>query len=146
MFRGNHPATVDPKGRLKLPAAFLGPLLAEHGSRMFVTSLLGDSVWLYPLETWKEIENRLEGRSDLDRAKRQFLLRANYFGQEAELDRQGRVVFPQQLRECAGTTGRVDVIGKGRYIEAWDQARLVAKLDEDQFTDEDWKRLADAGI
>ncbi len=147
MFRGNHPATVDPKGRLKLPAAFLTPLLEEHrGRRMFVTSLLGESVWLYPLETWQAIETRLASRSDLDRAKRQFLLRANYFGQEAELDRQGRVVLPQQLRERAGTVGRVDVIGKGRYIEAWDQARLVAKLEEDPFTDADWGNLAEAGI
>ncbi len=146
MFRGNHPATVDPKGRLKLPAAFLAPLLAEHGNRVFVTSLLGDSAWLYPLVTWQEIEARLEARSDLDRAKRRFLLRANYFGQEAELDRQGRVVLPQQIREHAGVVGRVDVIGKGRYIEAWDKSRLAEKMAEDPFTDDDWEKLADAGI
>ena len=65
VFRGNHPATVDAKGRLKVPAAFLAPL-AEllgnsegPGKRLFVTSLDRESVSIYPMPVWEEIEERL---------------------------------------------------------------------------------------
>ncbi len=146
MFRGNHAATVDSKGRLKLPTAFLAPLLAQYGPEVFVTSVGGDSVELYPLPVWRQKEERLDERSDLDEAKGRFLFIANAFGQQGELDRQGRIVLSPKLRDRAGTVGRVDVIGKGGYLEAWDQERLAAKLANDPFTSEDRKRLAEAGI
>lgn len=146
MFRGNHPATVDSKGRLKVPAAFLSRLVEDHGRRLFVTSLDGQSVSMYPMPVWEEIEGRLQTRGDLDPRKRRFLLVANYHGQEVRLDAQGRVLVPQQLRRSAGATGRLDVLGKGRYLEAWDHETLKTRLESDPLTEDDLIQLAEAGI
>lgn len=146
MFRGNHPATVDAKGRLKLPRAFLGALVERHGRRVFVTSLDGESVSIYPLKVWEEVETRLATRGDLDPAKRKFLLRVNYFGQETEIGPQGRVLIPQRLRQAANTVGEVDVLGKGRILEAWDHEKLLARLEMDPPSETDHTLLGELGI
>ncbi len=146
MFRGNHPATVDPKGRLKLPRAFLAPLIARHGRKLFVTSLDGESVSIYPLPVWEEIENRLAARGDLDPAKRKFLLRVNYFGQETEIAAYGRVLIPLRLRAQAGVEGPVDVLGKGRSLEAWDHDKLLNRIENDPPSDADHALLGELGV
>ena len=152
MFRGNHPATVDAKGRLKVPAAFLAPL-AEllgnsegPGKRLFVTSLDRESVSIYPMPVWEEIEERLRARGDRDPPKQKFLRLANYYGHETELDPQGRFLLPRRLRDELNTVGKVDVLGKGRSLEAWDHETLVARLDRERLTDEDNLRLGELGI
>lgn len=146
VFRGNHPATVDDKGRLKLPRAFLAPLIHRHGRKLFVTSLDGESVSIYPLPVWEEIETRLEARGDLDAAKRRFLLRVNYYGQETEIAAHGRILIPQRLRAQAGATRSVDVLGKGRCLEAWDHDKLLARIEADPPSDADHALLAELGV
>lgn len=140
MFRGNHPATVDPKGRLKVPAAFL-PRLLDSGKRLFVTSVDRRSVALFPMSVWEDIEAQLNARGNLDPARQRFLLRASYYGHEAELDAQGRLLLPQQLRSEVNATGKVDVLGKGRYLEAWNHDTLLEQLDSNPLTDEDLSQL-----
>ena len=58
MLRGNIPAKVDEKGRLKIPAAFLEKL-KEHGERFYVTSEEGDHARIYPMKFWEQIEEKL---------------------------------------------------------------------------------------
>ena len=59
MFRGSAPAKIDDKGRLKLPTAFRRDLEQSYGREIFVTSIRGESVLIYPLTVWQEIEDRL---------------------------------------------------------------------------------------
>ena len=146
MFRGNHPATVDSKGRLKVPAAFRSRLLQDHGRRLFVTSLDGESVCLYPMPVWEEIEGRLLGNADLASARRKLLLVANYYGHEVQLDAQGRVLLPPRLRSGANTIGKADVLGKGRHLEAWDHETLRHRIEGDPLSGEEIGLLAEAGI
>ena len=56
MLRGNALAKVDDKGRLKLPSSFRSTIEPKYGSEFFVTSLRGDSVRIYPMQVWQEIE------------------------------------------------------------------------------------------
>jgi MraZ protein len=119
MFRGNNPATVDDKGRLKIPTAFQGAL-DEYGPKFFVTSLDAISVRIYPLAEWEKVEARLaqvQGEKDLNKAKREFLDRTNFWGQEERADPQGRVLIPTLLREAADIKGIVAVMGKGDHLE-----------------------------
>ena len=58
MLRGNAPAKIDDRGRLKVPSAFRAVIQQEHGRDLFVTSLTGDSVRIYPMPVWLEIEER----------------------------------------------------------------------------------------
>ena len=59
MLRGNYAAKIDGKGRLKIPNAFRALVQKEHGSGLFVTSVSGESVRIYPMPVWNAIEAKL---------------------------------------------------------------------------------------
>ena len=145
MLRGNHLATVDEKGRLKIPAAFLDSL-RESGSRFFVTSENGDFVRIYPMKYWNEIEEKLAKLSSHNRTKQKFLMRANYYGQVVELDAQGRILIQPILREAAQMRGEVDVMGHLTYVDVWNHARLLEHLNNSPITEEDENTLDGLGI
>jgi len=146
VLRGNFPAKIDDKCRLKIPTAFRTFIEEQHGSELFVTSVRGDSVRIYPMAVWVEIERKLGTAASLDPARERFLARVNYYGQVADIDRQGRVVIHQRLREAADMNGEVDVLGQYNYLEVWNHERFVAKLERDPFTDDDARELAKLGI
>lgn len=145
MLRGNYPATVDGKGRLKIPAAFLAEL-SELGSEFYVTSENGDRAVIYPMKEWNRIEARLEQVPSHNEAKRKFLTRTNYYGQVVTLDKQGRLLIPAVLRESAQMQGEVDVLGYQKHLEVWNHARFVDHLNNSQITADDAKALDDLGI
>jgi len=109
VLRGNFNAKIDDKGRLKIPAAFRTLIEKEHGPALFVTSLTGDSVRIYPMPVWLGIEAKLARVPSTHPVRAKFFDRVNYFGQPAEFDAQGRVVIHGRLRDSASTTGEVDV-------------------------------------
>lgn len=146
MLRGNAPAKIDDRGRLKVPSAFRAVIQEAHGRDLFVTSLTGDSVRVYPMPVWIEIEQRLAQMPSTLPARMKFLDRVNFFGQVAELDEQGRVLIHQRLRDSAHITGEVDVLGHQNFLEVWSHERFIAKLTREPFTDDDAKMLADFGI
>ncbi len=144
-LRGNCPAKVDEKGRLKIPAVFLEEL-KEYGSQFYITSPTGESARIYPMKVWSEIEDKLAKLSSQNRAKRKFLMRTSYYGQTVELDGQGRVLMPAVLRESAQMKGDVDVFGNLDYLEVMNHKRVQDDLKNSPYTDEDAKALEDLGI
>lgn len=146
MLRGNHSAKIDDKGRLKIPNAFRALVEEQHGSEVFVTSLTGDSVRIYPMPVWVAIENRLAQVPSTHPARGKFFDRVNYFGQTAEIDGQGRVLIHPRVRESAGMAGEVDVFGQYNYLEVWNHDRFLARLQREPFTDEDARALSEFGI
>jgi len=145
MLRGNYPATVDEKGRLKIPVDFLASL-RKYGGKFYVTSQNGDYVRIYPMRVWTRIESRLAKLSSHNGAKQKFLTRANYYGQVVELDGQGRILISSVLREAAQMKGDVDVLGYLNYLEVWNHARFLDQLKTNPITAEDEKTLDDLGI
>ena len=146
MLRGNAPAKIDDKGRLKVPNGFRLYIQEEYGRELFVTSLSGEYVRIYPMPVWVEIERKLAQMPSTHPAKLKYLDRVNFFGQTAELDAQGRVLIPPRLRELANMTGEVDVFGQYNYLEVWNHERFVAKLQRDPFSDDDARALSEFGI
>ena len=146
MLRGNSPAKIDDKGRLKVPNGFRSVIQKDHGSDLFVTSLTGQSVRIYPMPVWLDIESRLGKVPSTHPARQRFLDRVNFYGQVAVLDPQGRVLIQPRLRESALMNGEVDVLGQQSYLEVWNHERLVARLSSEPFTDDDAKALSDFGI
>ena len=146
VLRGNAPAKIDDKGRLKVPNAFRTVIQKDHGSDLFVTSLTGQSVRIYPMPLWVEIENKLAKVPSTHPARQRFLDRVNFYGQVAELDPQGRVLIQSRLRDVAQMNGEVDVLGQQSFLEVWNHDRLVARLFAEPFTDDDAKALSDFGI
>ena len=139
-LRGNCPAKVDEKGRLKVPAVFLEEL-KEYGTQFYITSITGESARIYPMKVWAELEDRLAKQPASNQAKRKFLLRTSYFGQTVELDGQGRLLLPAVLRETAAMRGEVDVFGALDYLEVMNHTRVLDDLKNQPFTDEDWTLL-----
>jgi MraZ protein len=145
-FRGNAPARIDDKGRLKVPNAFRSILESEYGRELFLTSLSGEYVRIYPMPVWQETEQRLVRMPPSHPARLRFLDRVNYFGHTGELDAQGRVIIPPRLRDSATMSGDVDVLGQSNYLDVWNHERFVIKLQREPLTDDDMKSLAEYGI
>ena len=146
MLRGNYAAKIDDKGRLKVPNAFRGLVEGQHGAELFVTSLTGESVRIYPMPVWMALEEKLARVPSTHPARLKFFDRVNYYGQPAELDGQGRVLVHPRLRESAGMSGEVDVFGQYDHLEVWNHERFVAKLQREPYTDDDARALSEFGI
>jgi MraZ protein len=146
VLRGSYSAKIDAKGRLKLPNAFRALIEEKHGASLYVTSLSGDSMQIYPMPAWLALEERLAKMPTRHPARLKFLDRVNYFGQVSEFDAQGRVIVPPRLRDAAGMSGEVDVLGQVEYLDVWNHERFLAKLQSGPFTDDDARALAEFGI
>ncbi|MEE9218105.1 MAG: division/cell wall cluster transcriptional repressor MraZ [Acidobacteriota bacterium] len=146
MLRGNSLARIDDKGRLKVPSTFRAILEERFGPDLFVTSLSGDFVRLYPLPTWLEIEKKLAKLPSLEPAVGRFLNVVNYFGQMVRMDRQGRVLVQPMLRERAQMHGEVAVLGQQQYLDVWNRLRFESKLKNEPFTEEDQRVLSSLGL
>jgi MraZ protein len=131
---------VDPKGRLKIPMTLLttrkGP-----GTEFYVTSENGNSVRIYPMRVWNEVERQLERLCLYSLNNQKFLARVKYFGQAVTMDKQGRVLIPIVLRNSAQMKGVVDVLDYLSYLEVWNHARLMNNLKSHPITAQDKKSL-----
>ena len=145
-LRGSAAARVEDKGRLKIPTVFRGVIQDQHGPDVFVTSLTGECVRIYPMPVWLETERKLLQMPGSHPSRMKFLDRVNYFGLASELDSQGRIVIPPHLRESASINGEVRVFGRIDYIEVWNEERFVQKLHRESWTDDDGLRIAEHGI
>ena len=145
-LRGSASTRIDEKGRLKIPTVFRGILHARSGPDVYVTSVTGDSVRIYPMSAWHELEERLEKAPSQDPSVLKFKDRVSYYGLPGELDPQGRVVIAPHLRKQAAIEGEVRVFGKGAYLEVWNEQRFAEKLVREPWTDEDGQALSDHGI
>jgi len=146
MFRGNHPTRVDEKGRLKVPAEFKRVIDEKYGQEFYITSLDGDVAQVYPFEEWERIEQKLAGLSTFNPTKKKFLSKTNYWGQQVEMDGQGRLLLPQLLRDAARLKGEVAVTGYQTYLEIRNLEVYEQKIKEEKFTPEDEKTLDELGI
>src|ERR687896_928723 len=128
MLRGNYTARIDAKGRLKVPTPFRRLIEEKHGGEFYITSLTGENVRIYPLAEWEAIEQRLALLPSMDPARRKFLDRTNYYGQQATIDAQGRVLIHPLLRKSASVIGEVAVLGYLTYLEVWELERFQQRL------------------
>jgi MraZ protein len=146
MFRGNHPTRIDEKGRLKVPAEFKRVIDEKYGLKFYITSLDGKVAQLYPFEEWERIEQKLASLSTFNPTKKKFLSRVNFYGQEVDMDGQGRLLIPQLLRQSADIKGEVAVMGNLTYLVVRNIETLQTEMVEEQFTTEDEETLNKLGI
>jgi transcriptional regulator MraZ len=146
MFRGNHPTRVDEKGRLKIPAEFKRVIDEKYGQQFYITSLDGKVAQVYPFEEWERIEQKLAALSSFNPTKKKFLDRTNYYGQQVEMDGQGRLLLPQLLRESGQIKGEVAVLGNLTYLVVRNLELFKKEIEEEKFTPADEKTLDELGI
>ncbi len=146
MLRGNYTARIDSKGRLKVPTLFRRYVVEKYGSALYLTSLTGECVRIYPMPEWEAIEQRLSLLPSMDPARRKFLDRTNYFGQQSSMDAQGRVLIHPLLRKSAAVIGDVAVLGYLTYLEVWELDKFQQRMLSDPYTEEDEAAIARLGI
>jgi MraZ protein len=115
VFTGEYRHTVDDKGRLAIPTR-LRAQLAEGGQ---VSAWMDGCVALHPRDEWERMTAKVDAlpfTAEPARKLRRLLYGSAY---EAKLDRQGRFVLPQKLRDYAGIKAEVVLVGAGSRIELW---------------------------
>ena len=124
MLIGEYQHTLDPKGRVNFPAR----LRESLGSTFIITKGLDNCLYVYSMEEWKVLEDKIRA---LPMSKSRNLQRFFFAGAaEAEPDKQGRVLIPAHLREYAGLTKDVTVIGASVRAEIWDSERYPSSCEE----------------
>lgn len=119
MFLGEYQHTIDSKGRLFIPAKFRD----ELGEQFILTKGLDGCLFVYPMEQWQELEQKLKSLPLTQKDARAF---ARFFfagASEGEMDKQGRVMLPVQLREFGQLTKEVMIIGVANRLEIWDMEK-----------------------
>ena len=142
MFRGNHPAKVDDKGRLKIPGAFKDLLDSANVTEFYITSTDGKTAQIWPLPEWEKHEARLATDSNVDAAVDKYLNLTSYYGQQVEMDSQARVLLPQILRGTAKLDAEVTVFGKLKILEVRNREIFEQELPGNGLTAEERQLIA----
>ncbi|HEY6847655.1 MAG TPA: division/cell wall cluster transcriptional repressor MraZ [Terracidiphilus sp.] len=143
MFRGNNPAKVDDKGRLKIPSAFKALLDQANVTELYITSTDGRKAEIWPLPEWEKREKMLvENSSNMVDAVEKYLNLTSYYGQQVEIDSQSRVVLPQKLRDKGKLDAEVVVLGKLVYLEVQNEKEFEQNLGAYEMTADDRKSVA----
>jgi MraZ protein len=143
---GHAPARIDEKGRLKVPANFRKIMEERYGPDCFITSTDGERALVYPMPVWFDFQARLAKVPSTSVAKTKLLERANYFGQVSTIDAQGRLLVPAVLREVAGISDDVVVIGNQDHLIVWNEEKIQKRLKSSPLTNEDMKELELHGV
>ena len=122
VFRGHFEHTIDPKGRLSIPAKFREALADGLGDTLVIVPN-GDGLDVHPLKLWQELEEKISALPRLDPDKREFRHRYLSRGFDVTLDPQGRMQIPQKYREDAALQKDVTLVGMTDYFEVWDSER-----------------------
>ena len=143
MFMGEYSHSIDPKGRLIIPAK----LREELGDNFVVTKGLDGCLLAYPQEEWQNIEKRFREVPLTTKDARKF---SRFFfagAAQMELDKQGRILLPATLRSFAGLEKDVVLVGVLDRVEIWDKSRWDENnAYDDQDMDEIAEHMADLGL
>ena len=123
MFQGPSSLNLDAKGRLCVPTRHRDVLVAVAAGALTITKHPDGCLWVFPRPEWEKFRDRLASLPMSAQGwKRIFLGNA----MDVEMDGTGRVLVSPELREAAGLTREVMLLGMGQYFELWDKARYEA--------------------
>lgn len=124
MFRGLTAVTVDDKGRIAIPVRYR-EMIDEEANGVLVVTIDTEQrcLLLYPYPGWEEIEKKLQTLPSFHPASRRIQRLLIGHATELELDRSGRILIPQLLREYAGLDENIMLVGQGNKLEIWGDAQ-----------------------
>jgi MraZ protein len=146
--RGMYPTRLDDKGRLKLPAGFQTFFSALREQKLFVTSMDRKLALIYPMAVWRENEKFFETYKDDPKVSRALAFNAYDLGAEAEMDGQGRILFPPELRRELGLeTGTLRIVAhKGKFEVLSEKLYAERKEAAAGLTGDDLSKIESAGL
>ena len=122
MFIGKYQATLDPKGRISVPARFRETLNAKTTNHLVITLFDGCLV-AYPMDEWREVERKARELPTSQQDVRIFIRMFYANAADCQVDRQGRILIPENLRTGAGLDKEVFMVGVGPRFEIWSRER-----------------------
>ncbi len=125
MFVGKFNNSIDGKFRMIIPTRFRD----ELGGKCVVAKALDKCLTIYTMDEWKKFVDKLDelpgSVPNIRRVRRHF----NSSAAECDIDKQGRLTLPQELREYAGIEKELVTIGSNKFIEIWGKEQWDAELD-----------------
>lgn len=121
-FSGKYYYTVDPKGRIIIPAPFRDIITSNYSTKLYITNAPVDQcLRIYPAEEWNRLHDKVRTKPGSDKHMKFFLRRVIGSAVETDIDKQGRVLVPVALREDANINNNVVIVGQVDRIELWDR-------------------------
>jgi MraZ protein len=130
MFRGINSVNLDAKGRMALPSRHRESLAGGDGKLVVTIDSRERCLLLYPLNEWDAVQARLEALSNMKRSARVLQRLLIGHATDVDLDTNGRVLLPPMLREFAGLSKKLVLLGQGNKIEVWAEELWQPRLAE----------------
>lgn len=132
MFRGATLVNLDSKGRLTVPTRYRGMLNEESKGQMVCTiDLHQPCLLLYTLPEWEMIEEKLSRLSTMNPAERRVQRLLLGHASECQMDNAGRLLLASTLRQHAGLTKEVMLVGQINKFELWDEQTWYQQVEDD---------------
>ena len=146
MFRSSSYHTIDPKGRIIIPARFRNILKADKVYGVTISNM-NDCIYAYTSSEWEKVENRILSAKSANMAG----LRRFFLGNSCEClcDKQDRILIPQSLREYAGLKKEIILVGNLERFEIWDRERWETaekRMEEELNNKEVMEDIASLGL
>lgn len=141
-FSGKHNNTLDPKGRLIVPAPFREILSTNHSSKLIITNDVFDRcLSAYPVDEWQRLIEKVNQMPQTSDAVKYYMRRVIGSAIECDIDKQGRILVSSALRTDASLDSEVVLLGLGKKIEIWNRnefegAADPSKIDKKAFKEE----------
>lgn len=130
-FLGKYYYTLDPKGRIIIPAPLRDIIFKKYNnSKLYITNAAFDKcLHIYPLEEWSKLEEKIKSMPKMEEAVNYFLRRVIASVVECDIDKQGRILIPYEHRQDAGINSEAVIVGQLEKIEIWDRAEWDSVTD-----------------
>jgi MraZ protein len=148
-YVGNPTSKLDERGRLKLPTEFKTFTERKYGkdfNAFYITSMDGESAEIYPLPEWLERQKKIFAIPQSHPARKALLARYSLYGDRADMDPQGRMQMPEELRTKAQLAGEVKVSGEGNLLRVTPIKTLREKVETTEMTPEMIDSLGGFGL
>lgn len=142
MFIGEYNHSVDAKNRISIPSKFRD----ELGSKFIITKGLDGCLYVYTSDEWKKLEQKLSTLPLTNRDARAFVRFFFSGASEIEIDKQGRALIPQNLKEYAKIKKEIVSIGVSSRIEIWSREKWLEYNESDIDYDSIAEKMSDLGI
>jgi MraZ protein len=123
MLRGASQINLDAKGRLSIPSRYRAQLQETCRGQVVITVDKDYCLLIYPLQEWEEVERKLNRLPNLNKQARRLQRLMIGYASEIEMDSNGRLLLPKELRAFAGLEKQVVLLGQGNKFELWDESR-----------------------
>jgi len=136
-FSGNPKTRMDERGRLKLPAEFKAFVEKKYGkgfNAFYITSRDGVTAEIYPMPEWQQHLAKIFKMPQSLPARQKLLDRYNLYGDRVDMDPQGRLLFPEELRNEGVLAGDVKVSGEGKFLRVTSLKKLRESVKETPLT------------